>query len=209
VTVAPLLAAVDDITREAARRAAEQELREQAYRDAQPPLLTRVVGRAVRAFLELLDRAAGNVPGGRLGLLLLVLLLALLTGLVLVRLGPVGRRTAAPALFGGGTLTAGEHRLRAEQAAAAGAWADAVRERLRAVVRELEVRGVLEPRPGRTADEVAAEGGAAVPAIAAPLRRGATVFDEIWYGGRTADAASSAALVEVDRAVATARLVLA
>jgi hypothetical protein len=48
-----------------------------------------------------------------------------------------------------------------------------------------------------------------VPAIAGPLRRGATVFDEIWYGGRTADASSYAVLVEVDRAVTAAPLVLA
>lgn len=210
MSVGVLLAGVDDITREAARRAAQQELRKPAYQDAQPPLLQRLADRGIRAFLGLLDRAAGSVPGGRLGLLLFVLLLALVAGVVLVKLGPVGRRTAAPALFGaGGTLTAEEHRRRAEHAASAGAWADAVRERLRAVVRELEARGVLDPRPGRTAGEVAEEGGLAVPAIAGPLRRGATVFDEIWYGGRTADASSYAVLVEVDRAVTAAPLVLA
>ena len=65
-----------------------------------------------------------------------------------------------------------------------------MRERLRAVVRELESRGVLEPRPSRTADEVARDGSAAVPDLAEPLRRATTTFDEIWYGGRTADASS-------------------
>jgi hypothetical protein len=103
-------------------------------------------------------------------------------------------------------MTADGHRARADEAAAAGKWADAVRERLRAVARELESRGVLDPRPGRTADELAREAGSAVAAVAAPLQRGVRVFDEVWYGGRSADASSYAVLVEVDRAVREARL---
>jgi hypothetical protein len=106
----------------------------------------------------------------------------------------------------GRTLSAEEHRALAEEAAAAARWDDAVRERLRAIVRELEARGVLEPRPGRTAGEVARDGSAAVPAIAEPLRRATGTFDEIWYGGRPADASSYAVLVAADQAVTGARL---
>ena len=73
-------------------------------------------------------------------------------------------------------------------------------------MRELEARGALDPRPGRTAGEVARDGGAAVPAVADDLRRAARVFDEVWYGGRPADAASYAALVAVDARVASSRL---
>ncbi|MFN2523921.1 MAG: hypothetical protein ABR614_11500, partial [Mycobacteriales bacterium] len=158
-----LLAGIGPVGREAARRAARDELRDRRYDDAKPPLLARIVGRAIREILELISRAAGGVPGGRLGLLLLLALLALLVGVVFAKLGRPGRGTGGPALFPvGRTLTAAEHRERAEQAAAQGEWAEAVRERLRAVVRELEARGVLEPRPGRTAGEVARDGGAAV-----------------------------------------------
>ena len=204
----PLLE-LDPISREAARRAAREELQKRQYADAEPPLLTRLVGRLIREFLELLAKAATGVPGGRAGLLLLLGVIALLVTVILVKLGPLGRQAQSTALFGAGReLSADEHRRLAEEAASAGRWPDAVRERLRAVVRELEARGVLEPRPGRTAGEVARDAGAAVPAIAADLHRATTLFDEIWYGGRPADSSSYAVLVEVDRAVTSSRLVL-
>ena len=204
-----LLSGVDDITREGARQAAREELLDHRYRDAQPPLLVRLVGRAVRKLLELLDRASGGVPGGRAGLLILALMLAALVAVIVVRLRPAGRRGASAEVFTtGATLSAGQHRALADEAAAAGQWADAVRERLRAIVRELEARGVLEPRPSRTAGEVARDGSAAVPHLADPLQRATTTFDEIWYGGRTADASSYAVLVEADRSVTSAQLVL-
>ena len=200
---------IDDLTREGARRAAHHELQDHRYGDTQPPLVLRVLGAVLRRFFALLDRASGGLPGGRAGLLLLALLLAAFVAVVLVRLRPSARQASAPVFAAGRTRTAGEHRALADQAAAAGRWADAVRERLRAVVRELEARGVLDPRPGRTAGEVAAEGGAAVPAIAEPLRRATAVFDEVWYGGRSADAAAYDLLVAADRAVTTTRLVVA
>jgi hypothetical protein len=202
-----LAVGVDDITREAARRAAREELLDRKYADAQPPLLMRLVGRVIREFLDLLDKAASGVPGGRLGLLLLVLLLAAAVAVILVRLRPLRSGAGSADVFASGrTLTAAEHRALADQAAATGLWADAVRERLRAIVRELEARGVLEARPGRTAGEVARDGSAAVPTIAEPLLRATRTFDEIWYGGRTADASSYDVLVAADDAVTSARL---
>jgi hypothetical protein len=202
-----LTSGVDDVTREGARRAARNELLDRRYQDAQPPLVVRLVGKAVRKLLELLARAADGVPGGRVGLLILALMVAGLVAVVVVRLRPTGRGQESAAVFASGAmLTAADHRVRAEQAAAGGQWAEAVRERLRAVVRELESRGVLEPRPSRTADEVARDGSAAVPDLAEPLRRATTTFDEIWYGGRTADASSYAVLVAADRSVSSAQL---
>jgi hypothetical protein len=200
-------AGVDDLNREAARQAARRELQDRKYTDAEPPLLYRIIGRVIREFLELLDKAAAKAPGGRTGLFLLTLLVAVFVAIVFVKLGPPSRRKGGAALFSEGrALSAPEHRQLAETAAAQGRWAEAVRERLRAIVRELEARGVLEARPGRTAGEVARDGGAAVPQIAEDLLRATTVFDEIWYGGRTADASSYAVLVSVDRAVTATRL---
>jgi hypothetical protein len=195
---------------DAAREAARHELSKGAYDRAKPSLASRAVTYLLDKLSEVLNKAAGSVPGGNVGLLLLLLIVVGITVLVVLRLRPALRdRHATGDLFGDGTvLTPDAHRQRAEQAAARGEFAEAVRERLRAVVRELEGRGVLDPRPGRTADEVAQEAGTAVPSIAEPLRRGAGVFDEVWYGGRVADAASYAALVEVDRLVTAARLVL-
>ena len=194
------------LDRESARDAATEELRRREYADAQPPVLVRVADRVLEELGELLDRAAGAAPGGLLGLAALVALLVLLVAVVLVRLGPLGRSAPATALFDGSpVLTASSHRELAESAARQGRWADAVRERLRAVVRELEARGALDPRPGRTAGEVARDGGAALPALADDLRRAASLFDEIWYGGRPADASSYATLVDVDDRVTSSR----
>jgi hypothetical protein len=196
--------------RDAAREAAHRELSRRAYAEAEPPLTYRIIRWLLNRLSELLDKATASVPGGTVGLLLLLLVVALVVAVVVVRLRPSLRDQRSRQLFGlGQQLTADQHRQRAEQAAARGDHADAVRERLRAVVRELEQRGVLDPRPGRTADEVARDAGTAVPALAEPLRRGATVFDEVWYGGRLADATSYAVLVEVDRAVSSSRLVVA
>jgi hypothetical protein len=204
VTAGALLALV--VERDAAREAAERELRRREYVDAQPSPVVRLVGRLLREVGELLDRAAGAAPGGLLGLLALLALVALVVAVVLVRIGPLARSGRPPALFAGtAVLTAEEHRALAETAAGQGRWADAVRERLRAVVRELEARGALDPRPGRTAGEVARDGGAALPEVAADLTRAAVLFDEVWYGGRPADASSYAVLVAVDERVADRR----
>jgi hypothetical protein len=202
-----LASGVDDVTRDAARRAAREELLNRRYHDAQPPLVVRLVGKLIRKLIELIDRAATGVPGGLTGLLLFALVIGGLVALVVVKLRPTrGRAGSADVFTTGAELTAEAHRALADEAAAIGQFADAVRERLRAIVRELEARGVIEPRPGRTAGEVARDGSAAVPLIAGALQRATTTFDEIWYGGRGADASSYSVLVECDRTVSSARL---
>ena len=203
------LPGIDDLTREGARRAAARELQDHRYDDARPPLAVRLAEAFVRRVLALLDRTSASVPGGRIGLLLLGLLLAALVAVVLVRLRPAGRSASTPVFTGGPARTADEHRSLADQAAAAGDWAGAVRERLRAVVRELEARGVLDVQPGRTAGEVCRDASAAVPSLTEPLRRATGTFDEVWYGGRLADASAYAVVVAADRAVTAARLVVA
>ncbi len=195
------------LDREAAREAAQRELSKPAYQDAKPPWTYRALNWLFEQIDKALSKATEVVPGGALGLVVVVLLVAGLIALIVWRARPSGRLRADNALFGTGTTeTAADHRARAERAAAESRWADAVRERLRAVARELESRGVLDPRPGRTADELAQEAGEAVPAVADPLARGVRVFDDVWYGGRAADAPSYAVLVEVDRVVREARL---
>lgn len=196
--------------RDHARELAQQELSRRAYEQAKPSFVLRLVRSLIDKVREVLDQASAHIPGGGLGLLIVLLLIAALVALLVARLRPVRTRTIGDEqLFGDQVRTARQHRERAEAAAASGDFADAVRERLRAVVRELESRGVLDPRPGRTADEVAREAGLAVPGIAEPLRRGVTAFDEIWYGGRTADHAAYQVMIEIDRTVTEARLVRA
>ena len=195
-----------ELGREAAQQAAREELAKQAYRDAGPGLVERLLRWLVERAADLLDEVAGVSPGGYAGIAVLVLLLVAAAVAIRLRVGPLGRQQESErALFVGGERSADQHRAAAEAHAAAGEWAEAVRERLRAVVRSLEERAVLEPRPGRTADEAAAEAGLSLPSCAGDLRSAARLFDEIWYGGRPARPESYSALRDLDRAVRAAR----
>jgi hypothetical protein len=84
--------------------------------------------------------------------------------------------------------------LSADGLAAQGRYKEAVRERLRAIVRELLERRVLDYRPGWTVTELATIAGRARPAIAAPLAGASEVFSGIWYGNRPATDADDAAM---------------
>lgn len=94
--------------------------------------------------------------------------------------------------------------LSADELAAQGRYKEAVRERLRAVVRELVEREVLEYRPGWTVTELARMAGQARPATAAPLAAASEVFSRIWYGQRPALASDDALMREFAAQVRTA-----
>jgi hypothetical protein len=195
-----------DLGRDEAAQLAREELAKQVYREAGPGLVERLVRWLLEQAGRLLDGAAGVSPGGYSGLVVVLLLVAAAVVAVRLKVGPLGRRAAREeALFVGRTRTAAQHRAAADAHAAAGAWAEAVRERLRAVVRSLEERAVLDERAGRTADEAAAEAGRALPSCAVGLRAAAVLFDEIWYGGRPAGPESYAALRDLDAQVQAAR----
>lgn len=68
----------------------------------------------------------------------------------------------------------------ADRFAAEGRYAEAVRERLRAMVRELVDRGVISSRPGWTVTELADA------SRSAPVTAAASIFSLIWYGKRPA-----------------------
>ena len=195
-----------DLGRDEAAQLAREELAKQVYRDAGPGLVERLVRWLLEQAGRLLDGAAGVSPGGYSGLVVVLLLVAAAVVAVRLKVGPLGRRAAREeALFVGRTRTAAQHRAAAVAHAAGGVWAEAVRERLRAVVRSLEERAVLDERAGRTADEAAAEAGRALPSCAAGLRAAAVLFDEIWYGGRPAGPESYAALRDLDAQVQATR----
>ena len=196
------------VDRDEARRAAERELSKGVYHEDEPGPVERAVDAVVDRVGRLLGRVAEATPGGGFGLLILLALVVLVAALVIWRTGPVRRgfRVDAAAVELSGELGAAEHRRRADESAAQGRFADAVRERMRAIVRELESRGVLQPRPGRTADEVAREAGSAVPSVAADLRTAAGVFDEVWFGGRPATAQADALMKQCDERIRRAQL---
>jgi hypothetical protein len=195
-----------EISREAAQQAARAELADPAYRQAEPGLVDRAVQWLFDRLSELLDRASAATPGGPFGVVVLLLLLVIVIIVIRWRIGPVRRSRAQPQLlFADSARTAAGHRAAADEHAAAGRWAEAVRERLRAIIRDLEERGLLEPRAGRTANEAAAEAGAVLPACAPGLRDAARVFDEVWYGSRKASSAMAEQLGALDEQVRASR----
>jgi hypothetical protein len=195
-----------ELSREAAQEAAREELAKQVYRDAGPGLTERALRWVVEQVSDLLDEVAGVSPGGYAGVAVLLLLVVVAAVAIRLKVGPLARREATDqSLFVGRERSADEHRAAADAHAAAGRWAEAVRERLRAVVRSLEERAVLEPRAGRTADEAAAEAGAALPGCAADLRSAARLFDDVWYGGHSVGPEGDAALRALDDKVRAAR----
>lgn len=195
-----------DIGRDEAQRAAERELTDPVYAADDPSLVDRGVRWLLEQISDLLDRAVDASPGGYGGLAVLALLVVLTVVAVRLRVGRIGRTAAGErALFDSGPRTADDHRAAADTHAARGEWADAVRERLRAVVRSLEERDLLDTRPGRTADEAAAEAGRVLPGCAEQLRAAARTFDDVWYGARPATAAMDAQLRAADDAVRRAR----
>ncbi|SDG11980.1 protein of unknown function [Lentzea fradiae] len=186
-----------DPGRDEAREAAVRELSDPAYLPDEPNPLQRALNWVLERLNELFAGAGG--VSGITAVTVLVVVAVIIVIVVRLRAGRTARALRrGGAVFGTATLTAAEHRAAADRAAEAGDLAEAVRERFRAVVRELEQRGVLDARAGRTVDEVAFEAGQALPALAADLRGAAVQFDDVWYGGRPATEEGYRRLVSVD-----------
>ncbi|WP_413761222.1 DUF4129 domain-containing protein [Streptomyces sp. MMBL 11-3] len=214
-TVAPALWRADGeppvtLPRDPAREAARDELSKGMYHENDPSLLQRALNAFWKWVGKLLDAASSATPGGGLGLLVVVLAVAALAAALWWRLGTPRRTPARTApLFDDRPRSAAEHRAAAEAHAAQDHWNQAVQERMRAVVRSLEERALLEPRPGRTADEAAAEAGRTLPAHTDRLRAAAGDFDDVTYGGRTAAPETYHRLVRLDGDLERTRPVLA
>lgn len=186
-----------DLGRDDAREAAVRELSDPAYVSGDPNPLQRALDWILERLGALFAGAGGM--SGITAITIIVAVVVLIVIIIRLRTGRTGRALRKNGeVFGTTVLSAAEHRAAAEKAAAAGDFAEAVRERFRAVVRELEQRGVLDARAGRTVDEVAHEAGRALPALAGDLRGAAVQFDDVWYGGRPATAEGYQRLVTVD-----------
>jgi len=150
---------------------------------------------------------AGNaVPGGWFGLIALAVLAVLAVTVVIFWVRP-GRtsRAASDAVLGGESMTARDYRREADRLAAAGDYAGAIVEGVRAIAAELSERDILPPRPGRTADELAAEAGTELPGLADDLRAVTRLFDDIRYGDRDGTLAGHQLASRVDKDVRAAR----
>jgi hypothetical protein len=187
------------VERDPAREAAREELLRPEYHRHDPSLLQRFYNWISDQLGHLLDQLGGG-SGGMTGLIVFLVLFALIGAALWWRLGRPGRAaTTAGALFAAdGPRSAAEHRNAAQRHAAAAEWSAAVREQMRALIRSLEERTLLNPRPGRTADEAAREAGRQLPEHAAALADAARLFDDIAFGDRTADQTAYQRLVDLD-----------
>lgn len=178
---------------------ARHELARSIY---QPSLVQRIMN----WISDFMSSAAQAVPGGPVMLALLAAgVIALVVVVVVIARPSRSRGHRLPAPIADKPRTAREHRQDAERHAAAGDFSLAIIERVRAVAAELEEREVVGPRPGRTADELAAEAGRRLPAQAASLRSVARMFDEVRYGDRPGTADGYAAVCRIDSQISSAR----
>ncbi|MFF9491882.1 DUF4129 domain-containing protein [Streptomyces flaveolus] len=183
-----------------AQEAARRELSKRMYHENDPSWIQRALNALWDWIDELFARASTATPGGTLGLIVIVVAVLAVLGALWWRLGTPRRApVSAPALFDDGPRSAADHRAAAEAHAAQGHWSQAVQERMRAVVRALEERALLDIRPGRTADEAATEAGRALPAHGDRLRAAARDFDDVAYGGRPGTEQSYRRLADLDR----------
>ncbi|EST22370.1 hypothetical protein N566_26665, partial [Streptomycetaceae bacterium MP113-05] len=193
------------IPRGPAQRDAEGELSEPVYHRDDPSPVKQALDWTWEKLGDLLGSVVDVVPGGAVGITILVVALVLLIAALWGRLGTPHRETGRtrPGLFEERPRTAAEHRASAGAHAAAGHWSEAVQERMRGLVRSMEERTLLEPRPGRTADEAAEEAGHVLPGHVMELRSAAVTFDEVAYAGRIADEASYRRLRDLDETLRT------
>lgn len=192
--------------RDTAREWLGSELQRPEYAERES-LLSRLLS-WVLDLLGRVDWPDASMSGPQLGIAIVVLALVVL-GIAWLVAGPVqlGRSSSGSAevLDTDDDRTAKQMRAAADAAAGSQDWRTAAVERFRAVVRSLEERVIIEPRPGRTAQEAAADAGVRLPAQASGLRTGADLFDGIEYGDRVATAADDAALRALDTEVTAAR----
>jgi hypothetical protein len=185
--------------RDEARRWAAEELSKREYREAAPGWLETLW----QQFLDWLQSVTdGQSPAdGPPVAPFIGLGIAILIGVAIILARPRlnARRRATREIFDAATAaTAADYRGRAKAAAARGDWAAAVVEQFRALVSSAEDRAVLDPRPGRTADEAAGQLTRAFPAAGDRLDAASRIFDAVRYGSGSALAADYAAMVELD-----------
>jgi Domain of unknown function (DUF4129) len=186
-----------DIDHDAAHEAARRELDKPIYPKEG---VTQRIHEWIHELLYRLLEKGSSIPGGwfTVSVLLSVLVVAVVVAIRIARRTMRTRRGADFQLFGGGELSAAQHRATAEDYAAQGNWAAAIRHRLRAVARGLEEAGTLDAAPGRTANELARDAGERIPHLMSELSRAANAFNDVTYGEQPGTHAEYRMIVDLD-----------
>ncbi|ORA18032.1 DUF4129 domain-containing protein [Mycobacterium arosiense] len=186
-----------DIDRDAAHRVAQDELNKPIY--SKGSAREHIVDWLNDLIYRLLQETS-TIPGGWLTATALFTLLAIavVVGVYVLRRTMRTRRGGDYSLFEAAQLTAAQHRVTAENYAAQGDWAAAIRHRLRAVARQLEETRVLTPAPSRTANELARDAAAALPHLSGELTQAATAFNDVTYGEQPGTQAAYQMIAELD-----------
>lgn len=186
-----------DIDRDAAHQAAQDELKKPIY--SKGSVEQQVVDWLNEQIYRLLQKTS-SLPGGWLTatVLFILLVIAVIVAVTVVRRTMRTNRGGDHLLLEAIQLTAAQHRATAESYAAEGNWAAAIRHRLRAVARQLEETGVLNPAPGRTANELARYAGAALPHLDGELSQAATAFNDVTYGEQPGTQRAYQMIVDLD-----------
>ncbi|GAA1926182.1 DUF4129 domain-containing protein [Microbacterium aoyamense] len=200
----PLIPDGDD-----ARRWAEQELSDPAYRITEPTFFDQ----AARAVWDFVRGLFGAEVSQDWGTLLAIVGAIAVVVLIVVAFLIWGRprstrRAPAPhaALFGDADeRTAEELRRAAASHADRGEWADAVVLRFRALARGLAERGIVDTPPGATVHAFARAAAGAFPPHTDDLESAAQAFDDVRYLRRPGTAALYARVASVDDAIAADR----
>ncbi|WP_258802677.1 DUF4129 domain-containing protein [Pseudarthrobacter sp. NS4] len=195
-TEPPVLPGADE-----ARRWAAEELAKPEYREAAPSWLETGWENFLDWFSSLdgSTESAAPLPSPVIGIVI-ALIIAAAVILARPRLNASSRKTRE--VFEPDTiLTAADYRQRAEASAAAGKWGDAVVDRFRALARSAEDRTILDPQPGRTADEVAHDLTAPFPGEARRLDHAARTFDAVRYGNMAPTSSDYHDIVALDAAL--------
>lgn len=189
-----------------------EELSKTEYREAQPT----IVDRAAEAFLDwissLTSSGIGGVPWLALGILAVLLLLVIVVIAVLLgrpRRNRRSRQSPGGVFADDDARSPTELRRDAEEAARRQDWVAAIRDRFRAMARDLADRDLVAVLPGTTAREFARDAGESFPAETQPLRDAADVFDDVRYLSLPGDEARYRSLAALDQRLASARPVLA
>lgn len=186
-----------DINRDAAHDAAQRELAKPVYPKRSP---TQRFHEWVHELLYRLVEKGSSIPGGWfiISVLLTLLIVAVVVAIRVARRIIRTHRSTNYQLFDTGQLSAGQYRATAEGLAAEGNWTAAIRHRLRAVARGLEETRLLNPAPGRTANELARDAGARIPHLASELSQAATAFNDVSYGERPGTPTAYQMMVDLD-----------